>query len=37
SGSRRSSEGVQAVLNLRAVMKNGDWDEYWNYYMETER
>ncbi len=18
-------------------MKNGDWDEYWNYHMETER
>ncbi len=37
SGSRWSSEGVQVVLNLRAVMKNGDWHDYWNYYMETER
>ena len=36
SGSRWSSEGVQAVLNLRAVMKNGDWDAYWDYYMGTE-
>lgn len=36
SGSRWSSEGVQAVLNLRAVTKNGDWDEYWTYYMASE-
>ena len=36
SGSRWSSEGVQAVLNLRAVTKNGDWDEYWSYYMANE-
>jgi len=36
SGSRWSSDGVQAVLNLRAVMKNGDWDAYWDYYMGKE-
>jgi len=36
SGSRWSSEGVQAILNLRAVMKNGDWDAYWDYYMNKE-
>ena len=36
SGSRWSSEGVQAVLNLRAVMKSGDWDAYWDYYMSKE-
>ncbi len=36
SGSRWSSDGVQAVLNLRAVMKNGDWDGYWDYYMGKE-
>jgi hypothetical protein len=37
SGSRWSSVGIQAVLNLRAVMKNGDWDDYWDYYMAAER
>ena len=37
SGSRWSAVGIQAVLNLRAVMKNGDWDDYWNYYMAAER
>jgi len=36
SGSRWSSVGIQAVLNLRAVMKNGDWDDYWDYYMAAE-
>ena len=36
SGSRWSADGIQAVLNLRAVMKNGDWDDYWNYYMAAE-
>jgi hypothetical protein len=36
SGSRWSKKGVQAVLNLRAVMKNGDWDAYWDYYMAKE-
>lgn len=36
SGSRWSSVGIQAVLNLRAVMKNGDWDDYWGYCMRAE-
>jgi len=37
SGSRWSSIGAQAVLNERAVMKNGDWDTFWNYHMKTEK
>jgi len=36
SGSRWSSIGAQAVLNERAIMKNGDWDIFWNYHMKTE-
>jgi len=36
SGSRWSSIGAQAVLNERAIMKNGDWDAYWKYHMKTE-
>ncbi len=36
SGSRWSKKGVQAVLNERAVMKNSDWDEYWNFFMASE-
>jgi hypothetical protein len=37
SGSRWSSIGAQAVLNERAIMKNGDWDTFWNYHMKTEK
>jgi len=36
SGSRWSSIGAQVVLNERAIMKNGDWDGFWNYHMNTE-
>jgi hypothetical protein len=36
SGSRWSSIGVQAVLNERAIMKNGDWESFWKYHMNTE-
>lgn len=36
SGSRWSSVGAQAVLNERAIMKNGDWEPYWKYLMKTE-
>jgi hypothetical protein len=37
SGSRWSSIGAQAVLNERAIMKNNDWDDFWNYHMKTEK
>lgn len=36
SGSRWSSVGAQAVLNERAIMKNGEWDAFWKYHMKTE-
>jgi hypothetical protein len=28
---------IQAVFNLRALMKNGDSDKYWAYYIIIER
>ncbi len=37
SGMKWSSSGVQAILNLRAVKQNGDWDKYFEYYIEMER
>jgi hypothetical protein len=37
SGSRWSSVGAQAVLNERAIMKNGEWDSFWKYHMNTEK
>ena len=36
NGSHRAPKEIQAVLNLMAVMKNGDWDEYFDYYMISE-
>jgi hypothetical protein len=29
SGARWGLKGAEAVLNLRAVISNGDFDEYW--------
>jgi len=37
SGMKWSSEGAQAILNLRAVKQNKDWDKYFAYYVEMER
>jgi hypothetical protein len=37
SGMRWSINGAQAVLAQRAVVKNGDWNEFWCYYMDSER
>jgi hypothetical protein len=37
SGMKWTKNGVQAVLCLRALKQNGDWEEYWNYYIEQER
>lgn len=36
SGMKWSHEGVQSVLNLRAVHQNGDWDKYFDYYIDME-
>lgn len=36
SGARWTKIGAQAVLNQRAAIKNGDWDDYWNFYMASE-
>jgi len=39
SGMKWTHEGVQDILNLRAVNQNGDRDKYFSYYvdMETQR
>jgi len=29
--------GAEAVLKLRAVRANGDWDEYWRHHLAAER
>jgi hypothetical protein len=30
-------DGAQAILKLRALHSNGDWDNYWTYHLNQER
>jgi len=37
TGARWSVEGAEAVLKLRAVRSNGDFDRYWQWHLDRER
>ena len=37
SGMRWSIHGAQAILAQRAVVKNGDWNDFFTYYIDAER
>jgi hypothetical protein len=37
TGARWSAEGAEAVLKLRAVRTNGDFDDYWQHHLQQER
>ncbi len=37
TGARWSVDGAEAVLKLRAVRTNGDWDAYWRHHLAQER
>jgi hypothetical protein len=37
TGMRWTVNGAQAMLNLRATYLNGRWNEYVNFYVETEQ
>jgi hypothetical protein len=37
SGMRWTQGGAEAVLKLRAVYLNGDWDRFWAYHVEREK
>ena len=37
SGMTWQRVGAQAVLDLRVLKRNGDWDDYWAYHMNHER
>ena len=37
TGARWSVDGAEAVLKLRAVRSNGDWDAYWHHHLAEER
>lgn len=36
TGARWSVDGAEAVLKLRAVRANGDFDEYWKFHLAQE-
>ena len=37
TGARWSVEGAEAILKLRAVRVNGDFDHYWHYHLNQEQ
>ncbi|NNN09273.1 MAG: ISKra4 family transposase [Acidimicrobiaceae bacterium] len=37
TGARWSVEGAEAVLKLRAVRANGDFQDYWRFHLDEER
>lgn len=37
TGARWSVDGAEAVLKLRAVRTNGDFDAYWRFHLKRER
>jgi hypothetical protein len=36
TGARWSLDGAGAILLLRAVINNGDFDAYWHYHLQQE-
>jgi hypothetical protein len=36
TGARWGLQGAEAILTLRAVTSNGDFDEYWRYHLARE-
>ena len=36
TGARWSLPSAEAVLHLRAVIANGDFDKYWQYHLDRE-
>ena len=36
TGARWSTPGAEAILRLRAVITNGDFDEYWQWHQQQE-
>jgi hypothetical protein len=37
TGARWSPDGAEVILKLRAIVVNGDLDDYMNYYKERYR
>jgi len=36
TGARWSTDGAEAILKLRAIRANNDWDEYWDWHLHQE-
>jgi hypothetical protein len=36
SGKRWTKQGAQAILDLRAIQQNGDWNRFWEFYISCE-
>jgi hypothetical protein len=36
TGARWSVRGAEAVLRLRAILRSGDWQEYWRFHIFAE-
>ncbi len=36
AGMRWTQEGAQAILDLRAVRSNGDWEAYWQFHRQQQ-
>jgi hypothetical protein len=36
TGARWSTDGAEAILKLRAIRANGDWDQYWHWHQQQE-
>ena len=36
-GARWGLDGAEAVLTLRAVIANGDFEQYWRFHLEREQ
>jgi hypothetical protein len=36
TGARRGLEGAEAILKLRAIITNGDFEDYWRYHLRRE-
>jgi len=37
TGARWGLSGAEAILKLRALRSNGDWESYWTYHLNQER
>jgi hypothetical protein len=37
TGARWGLQGAEAILKLRALISNGDFDNYWDYHLAQER